>query len=380
VGITWSFLVGGYLSLFAAAYFDIIRGPLLPSIAADLGLAFSASGAFLTIGQAVGLVLTFLMIGALNRWSERTIMAGTCVIGIGACLVAPQVHSFGALLGLGSLIGIVIAVLDAMANILVVEAVPVHLQGRFLSGLHSIYGLASLASASVVGVALMHGMRWSSLYAAALPAYVALLIFAWRTLGNVRAKAERTVQSARLSRLQMLVVLVFAVYVAGEVATSMWLVSYLVQKRGLTASGATTYLMLYFLVYTLVRLACAFFIQPRHEKTVLHLALIASVAAFVLADLGPTWAFAFVGLFGPFFPVFLARVSRSFPLSWRSLTIWIMAAMNVTIGLANLTIGRLADTWGMPIAFLLPPALLASALLLLLLYFRLEPPAAGGGL
>lgn len=373
--ILWSFILAGFLSLLASSYYDIVRGPLLPAVAAELGLDFQQSGWFLATGTVTATVMTLLMIAALNRWSERTVTIAMCLCGIAAGCVAPFVQSFAALLGLAAILGMTVSTLGTMSNILLVEGAPVELRGRFLAAMHTMYGVGSMSAASVVGVGLGRGLHWSKLYLAAVPVYALLLIFVATKLKRQGKAGVQTVQSWRLSPPQALVVLCFTLYVAGEVTTSMWMTTFLVKTRGLSISEATPYLTAYFLALTLSRLACAFWVPQRMERGVVLGALAISVAAFFTAALGPSEAFAAVGLFGPFFPLFLARASRRFPDRWRSITIWSVVVFNAGIGLANLVLGALADHVGIGNAYFLPPAFLGAALIAAHLYFKAEATA-----
>ncbi len=360
--IAWGFILAAFMSLLASSYFDIIRGPLLPAVAAELGLEFAQSGWFLATGQAVAAVATLLMIAALNRWSERTVMIFICSLGLCAGLFAPLVASFGALLFLAGLLGMTVSMLGTMCNILLVEGAPLDLRSRFLAGMHTMYGIGSMSAASFVGFGLGHGFHWSTLYLVALPLYAALLVFSWKKLKRTGEGGARTVQSARLTPMQALVVVVFALYVAGEVSTSMWMTTFLVKTRGFTVSEATPYLSLYFLAMAVTRFGCAFWLKTKDEKFVLRLALCVPLVASALAWSGRSWALPLIGLFGPFFPVFLARTSRRFPDKWRSITIWSVVIMNVSIGIANVSVGSLADHFGINVAFRLPALFLALAL------------------
>jgi hypothetical protein len=146
----------------------------------------------------------------------------------------------------------------------------------------------------------------------------------------------------------------------------MWMTTYLVREHGFSPSAATPYLSAFFLVMATSRVVCAVAVRERWERLILRGALVLPLGAFAAAYLfGLKSALALTGLFGPFFPVFLARQSRRYPDRWRSVTIWTMVAMSVTIGLCNLLVGRAADLVGLRTAYLLPPLLLIAAFALL---------------
>ena len=369
--LIWSFVLGGFASQLASAYYDVIRGPLLPPVMQSLHLEFTESASFFAVGHAAAALATLAMIWALNRWSERILLLTIGGVGAVAGLWAQAVVGFAGLLVLAALIGVAVTALGTLATILVVEGSPQALQARLLAALHSTYGIGCMAGSSIVGAGLAWGLGWPKIFGLGAPVYLGLMIFAWVKLRpQHRAAHERTVQSAGLSRMQVLVVVAFAIYVAAEVTTSMWLTSVLVQIHHLSTSDATIYVSGFFLTMTLSRLACAAFLRPAWERPVLYAALILPLGGFALGMHGELWGFALTGLCGPYFPVCLAHMSRLFPDKWRSLTIWIMVVMNVSIGAFDLVLGRLADAFGLAAAYALPPALFVLALVLLALCFR----------
>ena len=371
--VVWSFVLGGMASQLASAYYDVIRGPLLPPVMQSLQMEFTQSAAYLAIGHGAASIATLALIWALNRWSERALLVVIGAVGASAGLWAQFVVSYSGLLVLAALIGVAVTALGTLATILVLEGTPSLLQSRVLAAQNSTYGIGCMAGATVVGAGLAHGLSWQQIFGLGAPAYVGLMIFAWlRLRPHHLAATQRTVQSAGLSPLQALVVATFAIYVAAEVTTSMWLTSYLVQVHRLAASATSGYVSGFFLVLTLSRLACAFWLRPRWEKRVIYAALILPLVGFALGMHGELWGFSLVGLCGPFFPVYLARMSRLFPDKWRSVTIWIMVIMNISIGGFDLVLGRLADIFGLATAYCLPAVLFIAAVALLAAYFRQE--------
>jgi MFS family permease len=370
----WGFVLAGFASLLSSAYYDVIRGPLLPAIAADLGLAFTGSGWFFAVGNAGGMLTTILLIWALNRWSERRVTVIASVLGIGFGLFALSVVSLAWLLVFAFGIGATVTLLGTMSNVLVLEGAPEPRKARFLAGLHTMYGAGSASAAALVGIMLAHGFHWSRLFVVGIPIFVGILLFAiWRMPGrDVRPSPP---QPASLSKLQMLAVLVFSLYVVGEVTTSFWLTTYLVHVEGMDAPSASYMLTAYFLVLTAARVTCSLTLTPRRERLVLVLALTLPVLCLAAGLYGWRAGFVLTGLYGPFFPVFLARLSRLFPANWRSMLVWTITVMTGLIGVANLTLGRLADWLGLQKAFWLPPLLLAAAAAALCLYLYLEPKA-----
>jgi fucose permease len=146
------------------------------------------------------------------------------------------------------------------------------------------------------------------------------------------------------------------------------------KTKNMNIETATTILSSYFGVLLGTRFLCAVFMTTQLEKIVLLLSLsIPPIVLFlVLRELIDPWFLLAIGLFGPFFPVFLARVSRSSPTNWRSFTIWSIVAMNLLLAAGHLFLGKLADKFGIGSAYFLPVAALGLAFVILCLYFIKE--------
>lgn len=365
-------MLAGYACLLLCAYYDNIRGPLLPKVADELGLSFSQTGWFMATGYAAATFTSYGLIGTLNAWSERRVILAVSAMAIACGILAPFVTGFPTLLGLGALVGGTITVFGTMSNVFVIEGAPPKIQGKLLSGLHAMFGFGSMGASSAAGFAFKHQWHWSLLFAGAIPLYLTFAIVAGTRIPERPKGRERTRQTGELTGLQKLCVGLFAIYVAGEVTTAIWLPTYLVEACGVAVENAPAYLTGYFLALTAARLLCFAFITPRSEKIVLVLSLAVPLAAHALGRAGMLWAFALMGLYGPFFPVLLARISRTFPDKWRAVTIWSIVAMNVLIGIGNVGLGSLADWLGISGAFYLPPACIAIGLALLVYYFHAE--------
>jgi fucose permease len=378
----WVYVFSGFAVLFGAAYYDNIRGPLLPVITAQLGLSHALSSWFLIVGHLAAVVCTYAIIAALNRWTERDVTIVTCALGVITGVVALTVHDVPTLMVLAACIGATTSSMGAMCNVLVLEGTPVARQGRMLSGLHTMYGVGSIFASGVVGATIRGGGAWPLVVLAPAPLVLALMLFMRVKLAPHVDGIRREPKPGKLSELQVLIITLFSLYVAAEVISSMWLSTYLVEQHHMSVPAAAGYLSGFFAAMTVTRFSCFLCISPRHELTVIIGALVLPIAAFAVGLAGWPAAFVLVGLVGPFFPLFLARVNRNFPDKWRSLTVWIIVAMQVVLVMAHLSLGRIADLVTISRAYWLPLILFVTTFGMLLLYLHLERrylrPSSGG--
>jgi fucose permease len=278
----------------------------------------------------------------------------------------PQLVAFGAVLGCG------IATAGAICNLLVIEGTDLVHRSRFLCALHTMYGFASFVSPIAVGVILGWGFSWPWVVAAAMPLFLALGIFSAIALPSHAYREETTRSQGGFSFLEILVIVIFVFYVAAEVLTSMWMVPYLVEVRQLDAVTSGLYLSLFFLAMALSRFLC-FFSLKAHQETIILFACGALFAiASVCAHAGWAWALPLTGLIGPFYPLFLSRVSRRFPLSAERLTLWILTFCQLSLALGHLFVGRLTDQWGIERTYLIPLGLMVLTFVGVIFYLREE--------
>lgn len=346
---------------------------MLPPLAKELGLDFGDSGWFLGLGSLAAGFSTILMIWLNNRYAVERVIIILAAMGVITCAIAPMVSSFTMLIVLAVFSGSLVSMLGSLSNILVVSGSPEAKQGRMLSALHSMYGVGAAFASWSVGFSISKGMPWWILFTGCLPLFLLLYPLA---SGNKPAQENQAAnfQSPNLFRFQLLAIAIFCLYVAGEVTTSMWMTSWLMSVKKMSIEDATLILSSFFGVLLATRMLCAVFMAPKWEMPVLIacLAIPPTVMFLVLQEMISPWFLLAIGLFGPFFPVFLSRVNRSSPTNWRSLTIWAIVAMNFLLAGGHLFLGKLANAFGIGKAFYLPVVALSMAFLTICTYFVLE--------
>lgn len=376
--LSFALVSSGYAILLVAAYLDNLRGPLLPVLGRDLKLSFEQSGWFLTVGQVAGIIENIALIAISSKVSERHLATGASLLGLVAALLSPMITGFPRLIFFATILGCSLAAMSTVCNLLVVQGATPLLRSRLLAGLHTMYGIGSFAAGLIVSRTLSAGISWHWLLLALAPLHLLMSgFFAWRlpqTPNSPDSLEAQQNQKKALDYSQILVIAIFIFCVSGETTTSMWLSQFLVSARQLNPVDAAQRVSGFFAVMTVSRTLCWMFIKPEHESRVLILALIGSIISFLYGFFINNWAFALVGLIGPFFPIFLARVSREFNATWKTLTIAIFLGNQTALSLMNLGIGWVADRAGIESAFAIAPLLLVISLALLLFFFSSRKP------
>jgi hypothetical protein len=238
-----------------------------------------------------------------------------------------------------------------------------------MAALHTMFGLGSFIAPLAARAAMEGSDQWSIVFLGAIPFLICISLYLMFGVRGDHDMAVRTLEASDLQSknlsLDMQIVGVQIFYVLGEVLTSMWMTSYLIDQ-GLPISEATVYLAAFFLMITLLRATCSLFVKTAWIIPILISSLLLALVAGFIGRMGFYWGLAAVGLLGPFFPLYMAQISLWFPSKQTKLTVWIVSGMQIMLGLLNLIVGQTAVALGLSVAYWIPMVMLVCCLLLLL--------------
>jgi MFS family permease len=357
----WRYVICGVLVLMIGSYLDNVRGPILPALNQALSLSYGQSSWFLVVGNIAAVLATFGLIFLTPRIGTRRTAILSCAIGLVAAAIPLTVGDFPRLILAAVFLGSAVSAFGAICNVLVIEGTDLAHRSRILCGLHMMYGFGSLAAPAIAGLMLENGRPWASILALAIPVVAAIGLFAIFGIPEEPREANRKPVTGSFSLMQGLVIGIFVLYVAGEVLTSVWMVPYLVEARGMELASAAWHLSGFFLAMGLSRCLCSFSLSPHHETGIVFGAFGAHVAFFSLGRAGNDWALPLTGMVGPFFPVFLSRASRRFPERATHLTLLMLTFVQLSLAVCHWGMGRLTDSIGLVGAYYLPVILMALA-------------------
>ena len=368
-------LLSGLLLMLSASYLDNVRGVILPVITKQLKVNYSDGSWFLVLGNWAALVFTLSLLPLIKRYHDRKLAFGLALFAIAVLFSGILVADFPRLLLFAFVLGGVLASMGTLSNLLTMNGTTPLILSRTLSGMHVMYGVGSLLAPIVTAPMLAKNIAWQWVLWVPIPLLLGVvwLNFSAKTsvFGNDAATQQTTVKF-KMSKLQLLLLAAFGAYVCGEVLVSMWMTTYLIEFRGLTIDGAAPYLIGFFAVMALTRFVCFLLASESYVKPLIYFSLTVPVVMFVLGLAGYNWAFCAVGLIGPFFPLFMARITRTFPDAWQQLTIFVVVTMQLGLGLAHLVLGKLVDLLGAQKAYMVPIVFLVFTLIIILIYFKRE--------
>ncbi|MDE2293279.1 MAG: hypothetical protein KGL53_14455, partial [Elusimicrobia bacterium] len=302
----------GLACLVVSSLLDCVRGPLLPLFAARYAAGYGRVAFFLAAGSLGSLAFNAASIGPLAVLSDRAFVALSAAAQAAALVLAAAAPGLGTLTAAGFVWGAGNTGLGMSANLLVIRGSSEAQRARLLSLLHVFYGLSCVLPPLYVARAHRAGLGLGLLIAlpAALPAVLAL---GAGLLEPGHGAAPRLGVREALSDSPLAMGSVVALYVLGEVLTSMWLVA-LQTARGASLLQAGRTLSGFFLALAAGRAVTAALARPGLERRLVPLGL-GGAAAFLLAAAGGRrWAFWAAGFCcGPVFPLLMTKLSLERP-------------------------------------------------------------------
>ena len=370
-------VAAGFLTLMAVAFLDNVRGPLLPVLCRELDIPYQDAGIFLTVGNIAAVASVLLMGRLLNRYNEKYVLIGACLFSAIPGFLAPWIKGFWGLILLGIFIGASVSIIGSLSNILTLQGASERNRGRILSAQQVMYGLGSFLAPLSFSIAMNWQLSWWSVLVLATGIFLLYSLVFLRIIDAKRLRqqsqnlASRTFRFRHTHLAQKIAVLTFGTYVGGEVLGSMWMASLMVDHLQMSDTEAASIVGYFFLGVAGSRLLSFLLVRPQWERLVICAALLAGILGLLLGQQGVLFGFVIAACVGPFFPLFMAEVSRQFPTVWRQIAIWIFVSIQSSLGLVHLSTGKLSDWLGIDQAFLLAPLLLAFTLVLYLSFDRL---------
>ncbi len=385
--MNYAFLLTGFGLLLCGAFIDGSRSPLLPVLSHHFNVNYQQASLFLVFGYFTSVLSTSLLLPIYRRIGARNCGLLACGVTLLMGVFSQFVNSYALALVLGVIIACGSSSMGAMANVYVLKGTNLLHRGRFMAGLHTMYGLGAQAGPLAVAAFLSSGFSWQTVFTfASVPTFIlTAFIFARVPKDQTSALpvekiAEPPHTSAHFKWLSLagLVVLMSAFYVAAEVLISNWMVTFLVETRGFTVERAAPYLSGYFWAIAITRGLCFVLHSRKAEKTLMWGSLTASLIFFSFGMAGNSICFPLAGVIGPFFPLMLSRMSHCIPEQAEAVSIRVMASMQLTLAVCNLSTGTLVDMIGAQRTYYLPALFLVGTIVLNFIFVELSRKSVEG--
>lgn len=367
----WPYIICGYASLFALGLLDNARGPYYADIGVELGLTDSKTSFIFVMAS----FMAFLM-GMITNWFIHhfnllnLIRFGHLTMAAGFFALS-RIYDFTSLVLATSLFGVGFGLINVGENILIFEGAPVAVRRKFISGLHSVYALASLLGPLVISIFISNGVTWRQGFAwfSTIP----LLAFAMTYMAKIQSPqvAEENRRRDEVSWQTNLAGVALGFYVLAEILLSSRLVVYLRRIKDMSPELAAQVLALFFIFVLVGRTAFTFLdLRKYSSRQIMLSCLIFSIVTNVLGLIWSPYWLVLCGLcMAPMFGVGVTFVSELYPLNPNRAIANALSVNAIMIVAMHFVVGYVTQTTGIQTAMVAGPVLMLISWLIL----KLEP-------
>ena len=270
-----------YLAFIGIGSTEALLGSAWPTIQEEMGVPLSYAG-MITILFGCGIITSSLMSARLTkRFGAVVVTTASVFLSATALLGFSFANSFWMLCLFALPLGLASGSIDATLN----SYVALHYSSKYMSWLHSFWGLGAVISPFIMGYALLSGMGWNSgyRYVFFIQLGVGLLLLLsmplWKkqkTPETIEINKARTMRLFEILRIKEVKYLLFAffAYCAVEATSALWATSFLVRQRGVEPEVAAIYAALFFIGITVGRFISGFIADKLGDKNMIKMGVI----------------------------------------------------------------------------------------------------------
>ena len=327
---------------------ETARGPVYPELLDGFGITPSLGALFFLMASLAGFAVNLFSAWWLPRWGSKGSLqislwfqiSGALGMGIAAYMGL----SYWVVLAFALVFGVSLGGSSVAMNVLVAESCGPQRLRQAMSGLHAMFGLASLLS-PIICAQLLTFSRWPVVFI--IFAIIPFLVFLYgRRIGELPAMQKGTYRSRLPRQSRWAVAAMIALYVASEVGISTRMVFFLKEIRGFSTEMASAYLSGFFFMLMLGRISSAIWQWPLKNTTILYLSGVSSLVCTVLGLYGPPIFLPLTGLaMSVFFPCAMAYISEIDPEGKDQLIAESMIALGAGLVVIHQSIGWLATAF-----------------------------------
>lgn len=351
--IIWPLILLSYACLFVFGLSDNIRGPLFPEILKEFNLSDSTGSLMFSVSSLSGFLASYFARNLLRRFDRRTILQYACLsffLTMNAMALAPHFYIF---LFFSVLFGLSSGIIGLIPNVLVPLGSTQESKQQLLSGLHAMYGVASLLAPMLVASISLMNLSWR--YTFAFASLSPLFLFFYSLHESHRPHHEKPLAQTdevkknrkRNFRPQIFLALMVSFSVAAEIMISSRLALYMRRVWNYDLETSSLYVTYFFIFLLMGRLL---FAGLKFKKTIFFQLSICLILTAVNLALGLFYHPLFLAIAGffiaPFYPLSISLISSEFPDDLDTAISYMMATDSIMLALMHLFIGKLSDTFG----------------------------------
>lgn len=356
----YNLIAFAYLALFSLGFLDNSRGPVYPEILNFFNMSKASGGLIFSLSSLSAFIISIFarkwlqVFGVLN--SSRIALLCHLV----SFLIMGQAPSseFGKYFFLaGSFVfGLGLGVLGISLNLIISDSTTIYRRRQVFSGMHAMYGVASLMAPFIVSKLFLNNIHWQS-YFLALTSIPALgLVHSLFLKSEARKEKENQLEVCVSKKDQFWLSMIFAAYISGEILVGSRLVIYLSEVRGIEKAEGAENLSLFFLCLLVGRVLFAIKRINIPSRTLLVLSSLCSVLLLCFGILFNPIFLGFSGLaMSYFFPCAMNLLGESYPKGLDLVVSRVMMIAGGALVVMHWFFGVLASYIGLETTFWLAP-------------------------
>lgn len=367
--MNWRYLILAFTSLLVLGLGDNIRGPLFAEILAGFKLSNFQGSLIFSASSICGFLGSLLIRKKFEKWGAVRVL-NFSLVGFGVALaLMGSAGSFAWFLFGSSLFGLSVGAMGVSQNYLVSVGASSHRLQQAMSGLHSMYGIASFMAPLMVAALSKDGdWRLSFLVVALFPLALAVInIFVGIKYKVVGSSTTETTASASpsSSRVHFYFAVGLALYVAAEILLSTRLALYMRRQFSYDLSQSSLYVSYFFAFLLAGRVLFSVVKFPFKLYNQIRWLLVLSVICYIAGLYLHPFFLVLTGLMmAPIYPLMMTYASQIFHREVLSRVIAICLSMSsLFIVFMNFSVGAMSDTWGILVAMLFGVLVLVLSLL-----------------
>jgi len=383
--MVWPYIILSYFSLFVFGLCDNVRGPLFTEILKAFHLGDAQGAWFFALSSAAGFITSFFSRHLFRYFSKTLVIRGatlSMMLSLWGLAWSPNFYFFLVFI---FIFGLSMGLLGLVPNILVNLGTPVKHRRQVLSGLHSMYGMASLLAPLFVAGIAWQGGNWRDAFRWVSLSPLSLLIYSFFVPvqplveeKHPRTAGESVTRGFRLHAPQIFLAAMMSFYVMAEILISSRLALYMTRVRHFDFEMSSVYVTYFFVCLLAGRLFFSFvkFAAPLRRQ--LSFSLLLSISLMLAGIYINPLFFVIAGLsMAPFYPLTVALISEEFPRDLDSALSYLIGSDSLMLIVMHLLVGSLTDVYGIAQAMLVGPAVLLLSFVMLNSFSHIFKKRAG---
>jgi MFS family permease len=372
--VVWPFIFLTYLSIFCLGFLDNIRGPLFSEILKAFALSDGQGAWFFTVASIfslLGSVISYFIANNTDR--IRGLRLSLLMLFLGGITISLSLNIFMLLLG-AAILGIGFGLSGALQSVLVTIGASSHRRQQFVTGLHAMYGLASLL-APLLAASIMRftsQWRWVFVVSSCFPLFVILYTFFFTPDLFHRAKKhhdEVKIKTKIITFDKLFLAIILGIYTMVELMVSTRLSLYLQRKYFFTLERSSLHLSYFYLVFLFGRLVFSIKKFNFQLKDQIAILLLISVCTLTVGIALEPWFLIISAFFmAPCFPLCITYISEKYKHDLDSTMLVAFALQAILVVCMHIAVGYLSDIFGLDRVIWIGPFFLLVSFFLLLLY------------